>query len=65
MEKYEYKVLTNKNQFFRGCVWYEGSRILGQDISSILNHRGAAGWELVSALDTERHSQTVYLKRRC
>jgi Domain of unknown function (DUF4177) len=64
MEKFEYKVLYNKCELLRGWIWYEGRRALGQDISSVLNTYGAAGWELVSTLDAKRHGQTVFLKRR-
>ncbi|MCP9770179.1 DUF4177 domain-containing protein [Lacihabitans sp. LS3-19] len=49
MKKYEYKVLKTKQEGF----W--NPEIKSEELMQKLNALGAEGWEMVSAVDTNKH----------
>lgn len=50
MKRYEYKVI--KPGVSGAFIWWGGGQVDADEMAVKLNRRGAAGWELVSAFDT-------------
>lgn len=65
MERFEYKVLTNKIHGVLHEDWFEGDELLGKEMTSeLLNRYGADGWEVCAAGHLEGGSKLIILKRR-
>jgi len=70
MERFEYQILTGRDQLgaSSGVVWYSVNNLdqaLGSELSEILNRLGSEGWEISGIGDIGYNKRSeIVLKRR-